>query len=52
MTQTDIYIFNFLIISFSLYNWIICTMTFFLDYNQNKFAGKYSKWTLNNFFQF
>ena len=50
MTQTDIYIFNFLILSFSFYNWVICTITFFLDYIQYKFIGKYIKFSLISFF--
>ena len=50
MTQTDIYIFNFLIISFSVYNWIICTIIFFFDYIQYKFTGKYTKFALITFF--
>lgn len=52
MTQTDIYIFNLLIISFACYNWILCTIIFFFDFNHNKFRGKYTKWTVINFLQF
>ena len=51
MTQTDIYIFNSLIISFSCYNWFLCTLTFLIDFTTIKFMGKYFKFMCHNLFQ-
>ena len=44
MSQTDIYAFNILVFGFNLYNLVVCTLIFFLDFIQNKLIFKYTKY--------